>query len=133
MQGLPAQTVTRRRRGLLPHVFILTHLRTCSRLSRTSSPEVGSYFLWHLLEALKLARKSKAIAIHFFCTSYTWFYFRTTLYQCTALARCPDFPPPFIHRRRLLTYLDPSPFIEIILQNTNFVNLSNNYQPTMSN
>ena len=39
MQGLPAPAVTRRRRGLLPHVFILT-----ARLAPG-----GSYFLWHYL------------------------------------------------------------------------------------
>jgi len=41
MQGLPANTVTRTGRGLLPHVFNLTPPFPKER--------GGSYFLWHYL------------------------------------------------------------------------------------
>jgi hypothetical protein len=40
VQGLPASFVTKRCRGLLPHVFILTFIAK------------GSYFLWHLLSSV---------------------------------------------------------------------------------
>jgi hypothetical protein len=62
MQGLPAMTITRHDRGLLPHVFNFT------RPSRRKN--VGSNFLWPCLFPL-----SKDPALN----------------RCIAL-RCPDFP-----------------------------------------
>jgi hypothetical protein len=77
MQGLPAPAVTRRRRGLLPHVFILTlpfappPPRT-SPLRRDKREGKGSYFLWHWLWMLSHP---------------------PALNRYIALC-CPDFPPP---------------------------------------
>src|SRR5580658_1313055 len=69
MQGLPAPAVTRRRRGLLPHVFNLT-----ARLAPG-----GSYFLWHYLwTRTRICRR----ATH-----------PPALNRYIALC-CPDFPPP---------------------------------------
>jgi len=54
MQGLPAPPVTWRHRGLLPHIFILTHpsapgVSTWRPPHRGGRRRVGSYFLWHSL------------------------------------------------------------------------------------
>jgi hypothetical protein len=77
MQGLPAPAVTRRRRGLLPHVFILTlpfaPPPPWAKPPRRDRQEgKGSYFLWHWLWMLSHP---------------------PALNRYIALC-CPDFPPP---------------------------------------
>ena len=71
MQGLPANDVTIKSCGLLPHIFNLTPTLSWRRGSK------GSYFLWHsLLFQLTFQHWLKYPAIH----------------RCIALY-CPDFPP----------------------------------------
>jgi len=78
MQGLPANDVTIKSCGLLPHIFIFN-----PPLPLLGGEGVGGYFLWHyLLLQLTFQHWLKYPAIH----------------RCIALY-CPDFPPQLVLRQ----------------------------------